>query len=623
MEVIMKYKTNDFTNLLEQPTFNANVILPLAPNRIVQTWGATTDAETDEPESADGFTFVKTANGKRGWIEPFLLTGYVRPEVDETAFVLGCLSAECDTNAADDTDPFYVAAEFVLARAILETKISNTAKRASGPDTFGPLAATVNEWNQFVKEYRNIDEFPASGWDDAISQIWAASYRMRRDARVFSQAATASGAEPVLPTYLDVFHGYLSASPELAAALAKAQADDTKKSLPLKDFLESTLGKERAQDLMTRQPDLYGAATTVAQLNDAATSLLGALLSQASAKIEKASPEQALKPFVPGANPSGGPLGTLIGKGEGGYQSFNRGRAGDSAGQKHDFSQMTVKDVSLAQKSGQFFAIGKYQIIPTTLQGAIDRLRLDTTRLFTDELQELIFRNYLINFKRPDVFRYITGDIVDIKRAQRALALEFASVGEPDSGRSHYGGVGGNQASITLAQSADALNQERALYAEAIARHVTPSDAWIGLSQISDNAAPAPSPPAAPGASGLNIDNAIDVLIRNAQQTSTGLCATYVRKALIAGGLNVSPLPFAKQYLGVLDKKYHFRPISSANYTPAKGDVSVIQPFPGGNPAGHICMYSGAQWISDFKQREMYPGSRYTANRPPYQLYRP
>ena len=619
----MKYKTNDFTNLLEQPTFNANVVLALAPNRIVLTWGTETDAETDQPETADGFTFVKTASGQIGWIEPFLLTGYVRPEVDERTFVLGCLSAEYDTNAADDTEPFYIAAEFVLARAILETNISNTAKRASGPNTFGPLAVTRDEWAQFVQEYRNIDEFPASGWDDPMSQAWAASYRMRRDARAFSQVATAPGADPMMPTYLNLLHAYLSSSPKLAAALSQARADDGMKTQPLKDFLETTLGQQPAQDLVAARPDVYGASTTIAQLNDTATSLLGGLLNQSAAKIIKVYPELAPKPFDSGGNLTGGPLGTLIGKGEGGYQSFNRGRAGDSIGQKHDFSQMTVKEVVSAQRNRQFFTIGKYQLIPTTLQGVIDRLNIDTAKLFTDELQEFIFRNYLIKIKRPDVFRYIGGDVVDIKKAQRALALEFASVGEPDSGRSHYGGVGGNQASITLAQSADALNQERALYAGAIAKGKSPSDAWIGLSQMSNGIASTASAPTQTGTSGLDNEKAVDALIHNVQQTSIGLCATYVRKALIAGGLNVAPLRYAKQYFGVLDKKYHFQPISNNNYTPVKGDVSVIQPFSGGNPAGHICMYSGAQWMSDFKQREMYPGSRYIANRPPYQLYRP
>ena len=190
----------------------------------------------------------------------------------------------------------------------------------------------------------------------------------------------------------------------------------------------------------------------------------------------------------------------------------------------------------LAQKNRQFFAIGKYQLIPTTLQGESHCLNIDTAKLFTDDLQEFIFRNYLIKSKRPDVFRYIIGDVVDVKRAQ-ALALEFASVGEPDSGRSHYGGVGGNQASITLAQSAEALNQERALYADAISKGAKPSDAWIGLSQVSGDAAPAAAAPTTPGSSGLDIDKAVDALVHGAQQTSIGLCATYVRKALIAGGL--------------------------------------------------------------------------------------
>src|ERR1700722_20119341 len=123
----MKMTVKQLTNLLDQPTFNANTVKALFARQVVNTWDSKTNAETEQPQTADGFTFVHTPGGDTGWIEAFLLDGYVRPEVDETAFVLSCLSAEYDTNAADDTDPFYVAAEFILARAILETKISNTA----------------------------------------------------------------------------------------------------------------------------------------------------------------------------------------------------------------------------------------------------------------------------------------------------------------------------------------------------------------------------------------------------------------------------------------------------------------------------------------------------------------
>ena len=38
------------------------------------------------------------------------------------------------------------------------------------------------------------------------------------------------------------------------------------------------------------------------------------------------------------------------------------------------------------------------------------------------------------------------------------------------------------------------------------------------------------------------------------------------------------------------------------------GDVAVIQPYPGGNSSGHMTMYDGTQWISDFRQRSMYLG---------------
>ena len=371
----MKYKTTDMTDLLEEPHFNAPTIITLRPNRAVYTWSQSTNSETDQPETADGFTFVKLASDETtGWIEPFLLTGYERPEVDKDTFILSCLAAEYDTNVADNTDPFFVSADFVLARAILETNISNLSERARGP-TFGPLAVTRDEWGQFVQEYRNIDDFPKSGWDDPISQIWAASYRMRRDARAFSRVATAQGGDPVMPTYVDLFHAYRTSSPELAAALSKAQSGDNGTLQPLRAILETTLGAQRAGDLASAQPDLYG-TPTIAALNTAATALLEKLLNDASARIAKLAPQAAAASFTGADKPNGGPLGELIGSGEGNYRSFNTGRAGVSSEQ--DFSQMTIRQIMAAQANKTYFAVGKYQIVPDTFVSAVDKLRLDT-----------------------------------------------------------------------------------------------------------------------------------------------------------------------------------------------------------------------------------------------------
>ncbi|EHC85258.1 putative cytoplasmic protein [Salmonella enterica subsp. enterica serovar Senftenberg str. A4-543] len=55
---------------------------------------------------------------------------------------------------------------------------------------------------------------------------------------------------------------------------------------------------------------------------------------------------------------------------------------------------------------------------------------------------------------------------------------------------------------------------------------------------------------------------------------------------------------------------------------PYAGDVIIIQPYAGGNPSGHMAIYDGADWYSDFKQRDMWAGPGYRAARPSYTIYR-
>jgi hypothetical protein len=184
---------------------------------------------------------------------------------------------------------------------------------------------------------------------------------------------------------------------------------------------------------------------------------------------------------------AGGPLGQLISKGEGGYSSFNRGNAGDSPKQKIDFSQMTIRDIMALQSlppgnSQRLFAVGKYQVIPTTMRGAVAALGIGSNETYGPTLQEKVFRHYLVADKRPNVKKFITSQNNDLLGAQLALALEFASVADPNTGKSHYGGVGGNRASITIAQTATALNAERAKYQANIAAGMSPPDAWNALS---------------------------------------------------------------------------------------------------------------------------------------------
>jgi hypothetical protein len=207
-----------------------------------------------------------------------------------------------------------------------------------------------------------------------------------------------------------------------------------------------------------------------------------------------ATPVGAVHPAPTGPGPAGTPgagghLGQLIARGEGDYSTFNRGNAGDSAGQKIDFSQMTIQDIMAHQalppgNSQRLFAVGKYQVIPITMKGAVAALGIAMNQTFGPMPQEQVFRNYLIADKRPSVKKYITGQTNNLLGAQFALALEFASVADPNTGRSHYGGSGGNRASISSAETATALNDERVQYKENLDEGMSPANAWNALSGI-------------------------------------------------------------------------------------------------------------------------------------------
>ena len=185
-------------------------------------------------------------------------------------------------------------------------------------------------------------------------------------------------------------------------------------------------------------------------------------------------------------------LGALIGGGEGGYNSYNRGVAGDARGAQIDFSQMTVGEVMRRQNLGSsdpesLFAVGKYQFTTDTLAETVNALGIDRNAKFTPQLQEKMFADYLVDEKRPDVKAYITGQSSGpegLERAQHALAQEFASVGDPrKGGRGHYDGdSAGNLASITTSEVATALNHMREQYQKNIQAGQTPDQAYRALS---------------------------------------------------------------------------------------------------------------------------------------------
>jgi len=100
-------------------------------------------------------------------------------------------------------------------------------------------------------------------------------------------------------------------------------------------------------------------------------------------------------------------------------------------------------------------------------------------------------------------------------------------------------------------------------------------------------------------------------------------CAQRVREALEDGGVVLERTGYAKNYGPSLEKA-GFEPVSSRdnknNYEPQLGDVAVIDEAPG-HKAGHMAMYDGETWYSDFKQKNMYGGGIKNFD-PDYTIYR-
>ncbi|WP_312903043.1 glycoside hydrolase family 24 protein [Chryseobacterium taichungense] len=118
-----------------------------------------------------------------------------------------------------------------------------------------------------------------------------------------------------------------------------------------------------------------------------------------------------------------------------------------------------------------------------------------------------------------------------------------------------------------------------------------------------------------------DIDKAVAKINSNVEPKSISACAKYVRIAIEAGGLSTNGRPISAKNYDVFLPKLGVTQISTENYTPKKGDISVIQSI-ANHPHGHICMYNGSQWVSDFKQIDMWPGPRYRKNPPRYNIFR-
>ena len=105
-------------------------------------------------------------------------------------------------------------------------------------------------------------------------------------------------------------------------------------------------------------------------------------------------------------------------------------------------------------------------------------------------------------------------------------------------------------------------------------------------------------------------DAAVEYLVEHAESRSKSSCALSVRRAISAGGCPTFGQPPSACDYDLFLPDLGFNEVPQDGYVPQKGDVVVFSAIKG-HKHGHICMYDGKQWVSDFKQRSMYSASAY------------
>lgn len=166
---------------------------------------------------------------------------------------------------------------------------------------------------------------------------------------------------------------------------------------------------------------------------------------------------------------------SLMSKAEGRYDSVNFGKKLGGGSGTRDLSKMTVNEIMAAQKRDEFDAVGRFQMVPETLESGVKALGLKGNERFTPELQERFFNEYLIKKAGGGhALGYIQGKHNNLNKAMEAMAKEWAGfpvphamkghVADVKAGESYYKGHHGNKSRLSVNEVRSALVASREAY---------------------------------------------------------------------------------------------------------------------------------------------------------------
>lgn len=104
----------------------------------------------------------------------------------------------------------------------------------------------------------------------------------------------------------------------------------------------------------------------------------------------------------------------------------------------------------------------------------------------------------------------------------------------------------------------------------------------------------------------MDIRKAANYISTHAKSTSQGLCARYVANGLVNAGLKFNRQPSAYLYNLELPIRGFKKIPYNKKYIKQIGDIAIFDKNQY-HPYGHITMWCGNNWISDFIQRNMNP----------------
>lgn len=120
---------------------------------------------------------------------------------------------------------------------------------------------------------------------------------------------------------------------------------------------------------------------------------------------------------------------------------------------------------------------------------------------------------------------------------------------------------------------------------------------------------------------GFHANRASTYATEHAFSKSHNRCALHIMLAMNAGG---QPVPLLRAcdydwyFKNFLPTQFEEVPLDG--YTPQNGDVVIFPNVPN-HPYGHIAMWNGSQWVSDFKQKNIIVAPEYLQH--DYVIYRP